>query len=166
MIIILILGNLFYFNYKYYNNNNYYRYLISIFCYILEIIQFFSCIFYLPKSFKYYDILFSYMIIEGIFISFNFIYHYFNCIPNVGQNIIFFYQINNNSENITNRNNLLIQESEEFECNICFEENKSYYNIPCTMTDHIICENCAKNILFNIKKCPWCNIEIPIITQV
>ena len=169
MIVILILGNLLYLNYKYCNNNNYNRFQISIFSYTLEMIQFFVCLFYLSENNKYYDLIFYYIMIEGILITFNFIYHYFSYLPVIGQNqnTVSIYQENRIPiENISNRDNLLIQESEEFECNICFEENKLYYNIPCIMSDHIICENCAKNILFNIKKCPWCNIETPIINQV
>ena len=73
----------------------------------------------------------------------------------------------NSNNNITiNRENLLIAEKEEFECNICYDINTKYYNIPCLNINHIVCENCSKNRLFNLNKCPWCNVPVTIVYSV
>ena len=73
---------------------------------------------------------------------------------------------NRNNNRTINRENLLIAEKEEFECNICYDINTKYYNIPCLNIDHIVCENCSKNRLFNLNKCPWCNVQVTIVYSV
>ena len=93
-----------------------------------------------------------------------------NRLRNLNRNRI----VNNHNRNTNNRNriininreNLLIAEREEFECNICYDINTRYYNIPCLNIDHIVCENCSKNRLFNLNKCPWCNVHVTIVNFV
>ena len=55
------------------------------------------------------------------------------------------------------------EKEDELECQICYNKSKRYYDIQCTNPDHIVCEDCVKNPLMNINKCPWCNINCRLV---
>ena len=161
-------------NLKYNNNDNLIKYIVSKIFFLLSIIQYIVIIRLIKLTFFLYNYIKFIIIIDIILNTIIFFYYFLNC-DNVNDNldnnrINFNRRIINvrentetNNFNRINRNNLLIQQKEEFECNICYNIDTYYYDIQCQNTDHIICEKCSKNILFNIKKCPWCNTNVNII---
>ena len=171
------------------NHNNYEfciyidKSLISI-IFFLSLFELYLVSVFVPISFIFFrDI--NFLILIDIFVTLSFVlyYYFYGNEQNYHRNynrpteIINFSRIrhtrrnrhnnrNVNRNDIINRSNLLIAEKEEFECPICCDINTRYYDIPCFNVDHVVCENCSKNSLFNIKKCPWCNIQVRIVYQV
>ena len=63
----------------------------------------------------------------------------------------------------TNKHLMIYEKEDEFECLICYNTSKKYYDIQCTNIEHILCEDCINNPLMNMKKCPWCNINVNLL---
>ena len=152
------MSSLFYINYKYNNNSYAIRYLITSLSYLCSFIIFMIM---LNNNYNIHIIFRIFSMFDLITTLINFSIYYFKL------NIWFISHEDNHHNNVVITNsqnrNLLIHEGEDFECLICYDTSNKFYNIPCTIDNHIICETCSKNNLFNLRKCPWCNIQVNII---
>ena len=155
--------------------------LITTIFFVLSLLQFYFVSVFVPVNYLFFKDL-NFFILIDIFVIFTHVVYFYFYEQNYDQNLnnrrihipnirISRYnrriinRTNNNIQNSFNRSNLLIAEKEDFECNICYDINTKYYDIPCFNVDHIVCEKCSKNSLFNIKKCPWCNTQVRVILQ-
>lgn len=48
-------------------------------------------------------------------------------------------------------------------CIVCFDEEATRSCIPCA--HDVVCDNCAKMFIFNVKFCPLCRYEIKILSR-
>ena len=151
MILSLIIIITFFLN-KEYNNNN------PDIIVLTFLVGYFICIF---------EFLIIYNNLRYI-IHYFFIYIIFFAIDLFTTNLLFIYFCYNYSilinQNNNYRNKLLIYDKYDvFECLICYNTSKKYYDIQCTNIEHILCEDCIKNPLMNMKKCPWCNVQVNLL---